>query len=183
MIFWDKAITLKDGRQCIIRSARIDDAPDLIRYLKIISSETPYLLREPEEVTITLQQEKDFIYQNIKAEKELLLVAIVDGKHIGNCAISAMGSFKRFSHRCSIGIALYQEYCGLGIGRFMMETILEVAKDCGYEQAELQVVTTNRPAIHLYKSLGFKIYGEHPHCMKYKDGTYADEFLMIKRLQ
>ena len=183
MIFEDKEIILKDGRQCILRSARMADAADLIRYLKITSSETPYLLREPEEVSITLEQEKDFIYQNIKAEKELLLVAIVDGKHVGNCSIASLGKFKRLAHRCSIGIALYEEYCGLGIGRAMMETILDVAKKCGYEQAELQVVTTNKPAIHLYKSLGFKVYGEQPHFMKYKDGTYADEFLMIKRLQ
>ena len=41
---------------------------------------------------------------------------------------------------------------------------------------------TCETAIHLYKSLGFEIYGMLPHNMKYADGTYADTYWMMKRL-
>lgn len=48
-------IEIKDrlGRAVTLRTAGTDDSEDLIRYLKITSSETPYLVREPEEINIT----------------------------------------------------------------------------------------------------------------------------------
>lgn len=101
---------------------------------------------------------------------------------MGNCALISMGNYHRYRHRCSVAIALYQEYCGLGIGKQMLKEILQTAKQLGYEQAELEVVTDNRRAVALYQSLGFEIYGTQPHSMKYKDGSYVDEYLMVKRL-
>ena len=64
----------------------------------------------------------------------------------------------------------------------MLETILDVAKKCGYEQAELEVIATNEGAIALYEKLGFKEYGRFPDNMKYSDGTYADALWMMKKL-
>ncbi len=107
-------IQFKDklGRDVILRNAEESDAAALIDYLKITTTETPYLIREPEEVTITIEQEKSFIKRIKNAEKELLLIALIDGKHIGNCSLMSIGPYKRYAHRCEIAIALYQEYCG-----------------------------------------------------------------------
>ncbi|MCR1842619.1 GNAT family N-acetyltransferase [Murimonas intestini] len=182
MLLKEKEIILSDGRHCILRSACTEDAEDLVQYLKITSAETPYLMREPEEITLTSAQEKDFLQTMEEAKRELLLIARVDGKHAGNCSLSSCGSYKRYAHRCNIAIALYQEYCGMGLGKAMLNTVLETAAGCGYEQAELEVVTANTAAVRLYKSLGFEIYGEQPHSMKYKDGSYANEYLMVKNL-
>ena len=177
-------IEIKDKlrRTIILRNAEISDAGDLIEYLKITTSETPYLIREPEEVTITLEQEKKFIENKISDERELMLVATLEGKHIGNCSLMGIAPYKRYAHRCEVAIALYQEYCGCGIGKVMMKTILEVAKSVGYEQAELEVISDNVNAIELYKKLGFEKYGSFPNNMKYSDGTYANADWMMKRL-
>ena len=61
----------KQGREVLLKNAEIQDAEDLISYLKITAGETPYLIREPEEVTLTLEQEQAFIQRNIASEKEL----------------------------------------------------------------------------------------------------------------
>ena len=172
----------KNGQQVCLRNAEESDAADLLHYLKTTTAETPYLIREPDEVTLTLEQEVSFIRNMIEAERELLLVAIIDGKHIGNCSMSALGTFKRYAHRCSVAIALYQAYCGRGIGTLMMQTILDVARVAGYEQAELEVISSNSQAISLYKKLGFQSFGHFPNNMKYADGTYADAEWMIKLL-
>lgn len=74
----------------------------------------------------------------------------------------SIGGYKRYRHRCEIAIALYKKYCGLGIGKSMLETVLDVAEKMGYEQAELEVIACNKTAIALYKKLGFKIYGTFP---------------------
>ncbi len=172
----------KLGREVLLRNAEVSDAAALIDYLKITTTETPYLIREPQEITITLEQEKNFIESKIEAEGELLLIALIDGKLIGNCSLMSIAPYKRYAHRCGIAIALYQEYCGCGIGKIMIQTILDVAKKTGYEQAELEVVSDNKDAIALYKKLGFEKYGQFPNNMKYSDGTYASAEWMMKKL-
>ena len=172
----------KYGRTLVLRSAEISDADELIRYLKTTAGETPFLLREPEEVSLTTEQEERFIQGCMDAERELMLVATIDGEHAGNCSLMSIGSCKRLQHRCEVAIALYQKFCGAGIGEIMLRTLLDAAKQLGYEQAELEVVSDNAGAIALYKKLGFEKYGTLPHNMKYRDGSYADADWMMKRL-
>ncbi len=173
----------KLGREIVFRNAEISDAEDLIRYMKITTVETPFLIREPDEVKLTVEQEMEFIKSRIDDDRELLLVATIDGKPIGNCSLMSMGQFKRYRHRCEVAIALYQEYCGAGIGRLMLEEVLKIAKKIGYEQAELEVIAENEKAIELYKSLGFEEYGRFPNNMKYANGRYADAYWMMKSLK
>ena len=177
-------ITVQDklGRDVIIRSAEVSDAEDLIRYLKVTAGETPYLMREPEEITMTLENEQEFLQSKSDDEREVLLVATVDGKHAGNCALVSMGDYLRYAHRCVVAIALYEEYTGCGIGRMLLESVLSVAKDVGYEQAELDVMEGNENAKALYEKMGFVEYGRFPDNMKYADGTYRDAYWMMKKL-
>ena len=93
-----------------------------------------------------------------------------------------VGNSVRYKHRCMIAIALYKEYCGRGIGRLMLRTVLDEAKKSGYEQAELEVVTENEGAVALYESLGFVKCGLLPNSMRYKDGSTVDSYWMIKEL-
>lgn len=177
-------ITIKDklGRDVLLRAAKMEDASELIKYLKATSAETPFLIREPDEITITLEKEESFIRDKIDSERELMLLAYVDGKHVGNCSLMSLATYKRYQHRCEVAIALYKEYWGLGIGKAMLETVLNVATSLGYEQAELEVVAENESAISLYEKLGFKKYGTFPDNMKYPDGSYQDAYWMMKKL-
>ena len=172
----------KLGRTVILRNARPEDSAALIEYLKTTSAETPYLIREPEEITITEEQENKFIQAKIDAERELMLVAFIDGKHIGNCSLMSIAPYKRYSHRCDVAIALYKEFCGCGIGKAMLQTVLDVAKNIGYEQAELEVMAENKDAIAMYEKLGFEKFGTFPDNMKYADGSYMDAYWMMKKL-
>lgn len=176
--------TIKDkqDREIILRSAEEKDAEFLLDFLKITAAETPFLLREPDEITLSIEQEQDFIKAKKDSENEILLIAEIEGKHIGNCSLMSVGGFRRYRHRCEIAIALYQEYCGLGIGKAMLEMLLDIAKQVGYEQAELEVIANNKSAIALYEKLGFQKYGTIPDNMKYADGSYADAYWMMKKL-
>lgn len=182
MIFEPMKVKDKTGREVILRNAQVEDADNLIKYLKVTASETPYLIREPDEIAITLEQEQTFIKRQMDAERELMLIATIEGRHAGNCSLMSIGNYQRYSHRCEVAIALYQDYCGAGIGKVMLETILEVAKKVGYEQAELEVIADNEQAISLYEKLGFRKYGQFPNNMKYRNGQYADACWMMKKL-
>ncbi len=172
----------KLGRTVELRAARPEDSQDLIRYLKVTCGETPYLIREPDEITITLEKEKEFIQNILDSERDLMLLAFVDGKHAGNCSLMSLTTYKRYRHRCEVAIALYREYWGCGIGRALLEKVLEVAALLGYEQAELEVMAGNDGAVSLYEKLGFQKYGTFPDNMKYPDGSYRDAYWMMKKL-
>lgn len=106
MIFEARKVIDKTGQEVILRNAEKRDAQDLIHYLKMTTAETPYLIREPDEVTLSVEYEEAFIQNMVESERELMLIATVDGKHVGNCSLMSIGSFKRYRHRCEIAIAL-----------------------------------------------------------------------------
>ena len=174
----------REGREIILRSAEEEDAAELIRYLKTIAEESRFLTNEPEEVNLTEEAERAFLASKRDAERELMLIARdrETGRHLGNCSFLSVGGKKRVLHRCGVGIALYREFCGRGIGRIMLETVLGAAKEAGYEQAELEVIADNQSAVTLYKSMGFQIHGTFPDNMKYKDGSFVDAYWMMKKL-
>ena len=182
MDYQEKTVLLKNGKICLIRRAEEADAEMMIEYLKTVWGETRYLMREPEDITLTLEKERDILREKEASDTELMLVAEVDGKHAGVANFNPVGVRNRASHRCSVGVTLYKAFWGMGIGTALLSEILHYAKSAGYEQAELDVVSTNVPAVGLYRKLGFETTGTIPRALKYKDGTYADFFFMVKDL-
>ena len=73
-----KIVTLKNGAVCILRSAEETDAQQMIDNLKITASETDFLLRYPEEVDYTLEQEQKILSDYAQSPRSLMLVAEID---------------------------------------------------------------------------------------------------------
>lgn len=169
------------GHELILRNATEDEAQILIDYLKITAVETPFLIKELEEITLTLEQEREFIRMNNESEHSELIMGFLDGEYIGNCSI--MGNSRmRYAHRAAVGIALYLKYTNMGIGTIMFEKMIEIGRKKGLEQLELEVVASNQAGISLYQKMGFERFGTFPNNMKYKDGTYVDCYWMMKKL-
>ena len=170
------------GRAVTLRSAEPADAERLLQYLRDTAAETPYLLRESDEVTMTPEQEAAFLRARLESSRELMLLALVDGQLAGSCSVQSFGSVRRYAHRCAVSIALYRAFWGGGVGTILLRGALDAARSVGYEQAELDVVAENRAAVALYEKLGFVRYGVMPRNMKYGDGSYADTVWMMKTL-
>lgn len=177
-----KTIPLKNGKSCLIRRGEERDAEILMKHWEITAGETRNLTRELSEDDLTVEEQRALIREKNGEENVLNLLAFVDGQHAGNCAFNPVEDSLRMRHRCAVGIALYQKFCGMGIGTALLSEILAAAKAAGYERAELEAVSTNAPAIGLYKKLGFEVIGTMPQALRYQDGTYADFLLMTKRL-
>lgn len=182
MIFEKKIVTLKDGRTCILRPVEVKDAEAMIEYLRIASSETPFLLRNEDEVTYTVEAEEQLLENKRNHPREIMMVAEVEGMIAGNCGIVSHGNLRRIYHRCGFAIALKEAYWNLGIGTAMMDYAFALAKEMGYEQAELEVVDGNSRAKSLYERFGFKETGKNLRALKYDDGSYRDEYRMVKFL-
>lgn len=182
MIFEEKKITLKDNRICVLRSVEAKDAADMLEYLRIVSSETPFLLRNEDEVTYTIESEEQLLESKRNSPREIMMIAEVEGVVAGNCGIVTHGDLRRVYHRCGFAIAIKELYWNLGIGSAMMEYAFSLAKEMGYEQAELEVVDGNNRAKGLYERFGFKETGKNFRALKYDDGSYKDEYKMVKIL-
>ena len=182
MRFENRNVTLKDGRKCVLRPTHPDDASAMIEYMKVTAGETPYLLRYPDEVKFTVESEREILGNILENEKSVMMMAEVDGRVAGNCSINGLGDKRKIIHRCSLAIALKKEFWNLGIGTAMIEYLVQLAKQIGYEQMELEVVEGNDSAKRLYEKCGFCETGKHLRALKYDDGTYRDEFIMCKVL-
>jgi len=66
-----------------------------------------------------------------------------------------------------------------GVGRRLVEAVMEVARRRGVELLQLAVVSDNEPARRLYARLGFVEYGIEKKSLK-QGGRYTDEVLMVK---
>lgn len=173
-----------NGRTLVLRNAEKEEAKMLLPYLKRVCGETRFLLREADECKdMTVEQEEGFISSHTENNRACLILAELDGEYIGNASFDVAGRSRRNAHRADIGIALYLDYTGMGIGKRLFALILELIEQCGFEAAELTVVQGNDRAIHMYESFGFVETGRIPKANKYDDGTYADDIFMTKVLR
>lgn len=172
-----------NGNEVLIRSANPDDADMLIDYLKTVTGEKRFLMCEPDEVKYTTEGEISFIKEHNESENALLILAFVNGEYAGSCSFEGKSSSRRVKHRAGIGIALFQRFTGFGLGRLLLEILLQKIKEQGFEQAELSVADGNDKAYHLYESLGFKECGRIHNANKYDDGAYSDDILMVMPLR
>ena len=182
MIMPAETLILKNGRTCTLRSVEPEDAVRVIAYMKIMLSETPFLLRTPEEFDYTPEGEADVLKKRRDDPRALMILAEADGEIVGLSDVTPLGVRSRTLHRAVLGISVRRDHWRLGIGSAMMERLISHAEKAGFEQIELEAVSANHRAIGLYIKYGFQVYGTRPHGLKYPDGSYADDYLMRKAL-
>lgn len=179
MVFSRKEFIGKNGKTYILRSPEPSDAEKMIRYLKTSAQETEYGLSYPEEMNFTVSEEETFI-NGFADDPCSIMISVFDGDAlVGYANLSSVLDQKKVAHRATFGIALLRRAYRQGIGTALMSELIAFAKDAGYEQLELEVASCNLPAVNLYKKLGFNVYGERPHSLKLRDGSYFDELLMV----
>jgi L-amino acid N-acyltransferase YncA len=72
---------------------------------------------------------------------------------------------------------------GKGIGKAMGLHCLEQAKQAGYLAIQFNfVVSTNEPAVALWKKLGFSVVGTLQRAFKHKELGYVDAYVMYRLL-
>ncbi len=182
MRFPEKTVTLKDGRTCVLRPTDPAYAAEMVAYMKETAGETPFLLRYPDEVNYTVESEREILGRILDDPGQAMMMALVDGRVAGNASIGGHGPKRKVRHRCSLAIALYREFWGLGIGTAMIAYLEALARQIGYGQMDLEVVADNAQARALYRKCGFEETGRHARALLFDDGTYHDEILMTKVL-
>ena len=157
-----ETITLKDGRTCVIRNGVAADGEGVLRNFVLNHAQTDYLMTYPDETAFTVEQEAQYLQKKAFSPDEAELVAEVDGRIVGQAGIARVGRADKVKHRATFGISIDIDYWHLGMGRALTKACIELARQAGYLQLELEVVADNEKALALYESEGFREYGRNP---------------------
>lgn len=163
-----------------IREALAEDAEKLIEYIKIVGGETENLTFGKEGLSITIEQEEEFLNSAHGDKKSIHLIACKNGEIIGEGNIKGLP--RRMCHRAELGISVKRKYWNSGIGSKLIKELIKYANANEIEILNLEVRKDNINAIHLYEKFGFKSIGISPAFFKI-DGEYVDFELMYLDLR
>lgn len=181
MIF-ERELTLKNGKKLLMRNGLPEEGGELLRVFNATHTETDFLLTYPEENTFTEEQESRFLKEKYENDKEIEIVAFVDGKIVGSAGFEAIGSKFKVKHRCDFGISILKDYWGMGIGKALTQACIDCAQTAGYSQIELEAVAQNSRAISMYESLGFVEFGRNPRGFRSRLSGFQEVVHMYREL-
>jgi len=169
-----------------IRSIDKSDLKNIKKFQKHINA----LIAEDAKILMntqaTLKDEQEFVESAISEIKNKTRVHIIveDGNEIIGGVDIKRDRWRR-NHIGKLGIAIRDGYRGIGLGRYIMAEILKLAKKELKPMpkiVQLEVYENNKPAIALYKKMGFKTVGKIPKQIQYK-GKLIAEYIMIKEIK
>ena len=110
------------------------------------------------------------IYNNIPEHFEHCW-CLFDGEELSGTA----GLKKLDSGRCELkALYLLEKYYGKGLGRRLLDNVLQKVRRDGYREMYLDTLSTSKRAVRLYEKAGFK------RTEKYNDNDAADVFMVLR---
>lgn len=109
-------------------------------------------------------------------------VALLDGEVVGTYILKAnqpgLGS-----HVANAGYMVRSDRAGRGIGRALCEHSLDEARRAGFLAMQFNaVVSTNEPAVALWRKMGFAVVGTVPKAFNHRRLGLVDLFIMYRFL-
>jgi len=127
--------------------------------------------------TKTLEEQRKWFEDH--GPKNPILIAELDGLIVGWASLSKYSDRCAYSDTAEISVYVTEEDQKKGVGRKLMETILEEGEKGGLHTVIARITEGNESSVHLHKSMGFEYIG----IMKevgFKFGKRLDVHLMEK---
>jgi RimJ/RimL family protein N-acetyltransferase len=178
----ERELRLPDGRAVRIRRAVPDDAGAVLRYLRQVGGETDNLTFGSEGPNLSESEEREYLARVGESDNSLAVVATVGDAIVGSLTFDG-GHRTRLRHAGEFGISVAQAYAGLGIGRALIEHMLEWAERGGVvRKINLKVRADNAGAIRLYERMGWVHEGRTTRDTLI-DGQFNDCLLMGREVE
>jgi ribosomal protein S18 acetylase RimI-like enzyme len=163
-----------------IREIKVGDEEQFVKLIYQIDRETDYMLYEPGERTLTVEQQRKSIEELNKDKNSTFFVAESDNQMVGY--LMARGGFaNRIKHTLYLVIGIVKDYRGKGIGTQLFSEMEKWAMEHKIHRLELTVNAENKAGIALYKKMGFEIEGTKRDSLCI-EGIFVNEYYMAKIL-
>lgn len=175
-----KKFKSKKGNEILIRLAKPSDAIAIDRMNEADLQEKHPRKRNDKNSLGEVRKWLKEILRKMSKNDSLLIYAFSKDKTVGECSIERDVGPR--DHIGKLGISVIHDYRKEGIGYELVSQALNLAKESlKMEKVILGVRKPNKPALNLYKKIGFKKYGELPGGYKIS-GNYFDRALMYKEI-
>jgi RimJ/RimL family protein N-acetyltransferase len=169
-----KEVVLGDGRKAILRAPKWDDLDDFLALINELVDEHADILRNTHS---TRDEETEWLADRLSAIEKgnlIALIAEVDGRVVGSSDVAQrMPENPQHKHVGVLGIAMLKNARGLGLGKMLIGSLLQLSKQAGLKIIILDVFETNKVARRLYERVGFVEVGKIPKAIN-QHGKYID---------
>jgi L-amino acid N-acyltransferase YncA len=110
-----------------------------------------------------------------------VIVAESEGDVIGWGSLNAYNPRAAYQHVADFSVYVERRWRGKGVGRRLLDRLIELARDLGYHKMMLAAFPFNESGVALYKRMGFTTVGIC-HEMGLLDGRWVDTIVMEKLL-
>src|SRR5688572_15457979 len=121
-----KKIQLNDGTELVIRCAQEGDALALLQAAQTVFFDGEGMVVEPDEFSKTEDEEKAWVDALNDNPRELLLVAEVEGRIVGNIDFH-IAKRRRLAHSGEFGMSVQPGWRSRGIGNVLLGSLIEWA--------------------------------------------------------
>ena len=149
----------------------------MVEYVDAVASESDYLAYGPGDLDLTVEREREIVENYAKSENMIFLVGYI-GDELVSIANFASSKRSRLRHRGELGMSVRKKYWRHGIGQAMLQALIDWAKGTGIiRKIDLEVISSNVPAIRLYEKLGFVKEGTIRRAL-FINGQFVDTHIM-----
>lgn len=166
-----------------VRPAEPSDAEALVRLAEAVSAEPEGWLISANGEWRSVSDERRYLKALRRYPNAAVFVAERNrGEIVGRMSL-ARDTHPASAHVADLGLMVAKDARGHGVGRALLETSVEWARDSGIRKLELHVFPWNEPAIRLYERFGFEREGYRKgHYRRAGDAADVDALLMSYHL-
>jgi L-amino acid N-acyltransferase YncA len=108
------------------------------------------------------------------------LVAEILGEVVGFAALAPVSSRRCYAGVVENSVYVARQARGLGIGRALLETLIEGAEEAGVWTIQTSIFPENRASFALHERCGFRVVGTRERIAK-RDGVWRDTLFLERR--
>ena len=164
-----------------IREVCEEDAERFLALCHQLDWETQFMLLEPGERSITLEEQRERIKSILARDNQTILVAQDQQGQLTGYLSAIGGDYNRNRYTAYLVIGILQGFAGQGIGTKLFTQVEKWARTHDVHRLELTVMVHNERAVKLYQKMGFEIEGLKKHTLLVND-QFVDEYEMAKLL-
>jgi phosphinothricin acetyltransferase len=116
-----------------------------------------------------------------RAPRHPVIVAEEDSRVVGWGSLNPFSPRRAYDHVADFSVYVERGWRGKGVGRRLLERLIDLARDLGYHKMVLSTFPFNTAGVALYERLGFQRVGVYRE-QGVLDGRWVDTLIMEKLL-